>query len=91
MTAQRPDFPVDEDAGLVKFSQVSEDQTSRSMRLLDLYEKIPLTFSFASILPPDFKLKLGGQSQPQQAVSPALTLRERGDFGCSQQAGSRVS
>ena len=50
------------------------------MRLLDLYE-IFNTFSFASILPPDFKLKLGGQSQPQQAVSPALTLRERGDFG----------
>ena len=38
MTAQRPDFPVDEEAGLVKFSQVSEDQTSRSMSCWDLYK-----------------------------------------------------
>ena len=90
MTARRPDFPVDEDAGLVKFSQVSEDQTSRSMRSL---------ICLAPILPPDSihlwflggRFKPGRQSQAQQAVSPALTLRERGDFGCSQQAGSRVS
>ena len=89
MTAQRPDFPVDEDAGLVKFSQVSEDQTSRSMRLLLYFQLCKHTSPGLHTLTVSRRMLQAGQAQ--QAVSPALTLRERGDFGCSQQAGSRVS
>ena len=67
MTGEKgPDRPVDEPAGLVKFSQLTRDQTARSMRKLDLKK---------------FQAKKPGQpamqaaaSQPGRRAAPALSL-----------------